>query len=97
MNHEETFKFNQYQKTSEEELDQIKKIISSKLGLEKKSKRGRPPKKLSEKYKPIAIRINPEVLGNLKDEASQLNIGYQTLINKILSQHVASRTNDTIH
>ncbi len=35
----------------------------------------------------IAIRIDPQVLENLRKEARQRDIGYQTLINDILTEH----------
>ena len=35
----------------------------------------------------IAIRIDPQVLEDLRDEAKQRDIGYQTLINDILTEH----------
>jgi uncharacterized protein (DUF4415 family) len=35
----------------------------------------------------IAIRIDPQVLENLRNEARQRDIGYQTLINDILTEH----------
>lgn len=35
----------------------------------------------------IAIRIDPQVLENLRKEAQQRDIGYQTLINNILTEH----------
>jgi uncharacterized protein (DUF4415 family) len=35
----------------------------------------------------IAIRIDPQVLENLRKEARQRDIGYQTLINNILTEH----------
>jgi uncharacterized protein (DUF4415 family) len=39
----------------------------------------------------IAIRIDPQVLERLRNEARQRDIGYQTLINDILTEH-AKRT-----
>lgn len=35
----------------------------------------------------IAIRIDPQVLENLRKEAKKRDIGYQTLINDILTEH----------
>ena len=35
----------------------------------------------------IAIRIDPQVLENLRHEAQRRDIGYQTLINDILTKH----------
>jgi predicted DNA binding CopG/RHH family protein len=36
----------------------------------------------------IAIRIDPDVLRALRDEATKAGIGYQTLIHKLLAAHV---------
>jgi uncharacterized protein (DUF4415 family) len=35
----------------------------------------------------IAIRIDPQLLENLRKEAKKRDIGYQTLINDILAKH----------
>ncbi len=35
----------------------------------------------------IAIRIDPQVLENLRKEAEKRDVGYQTLINDILTEH----------
>ena len=40
----------------------------------------------------IAIRIDPQVLEDLRDEAKQRDIGYQTLINDILTDHTKKKT-----
>ncbi len=40
----------------------------------------------------IAIRIDPQVLEDLRDEAKQRDIGYQTLINDILTEHTKKKT-----
>lgn len=40
----------------------------------------------------IAIRIDPQVLEDLRDEAKQRDIGYQTLINDILTEHTGKKT-----
>jgi uncharacterized protein (DUF4415 family) len=36
----------------------------------------------------IAIRIDPDVLEQLRKEARRRQVGYQTLINEVLAQHV---------
>src|SRR5437867_13260478 len=52
---------------------------------------GRPP--LGEVARHlIAIRIDPQVLEDLRDEAKQRDIGYQTLINDILTDHTKKKT-----
>jgi uncharacterized protein (DUF4415 family) len=39
----------------------------------------------------IAIRIDPDVLRMLKRDANRLGVGYQTLINDVLADHVQPR------
>jgi len=48
---------------------------------------GRPPLG-DEPRQLIAIRIDPEVLDQFREEASRRRVGYQTLINEVLAQHV---------
>ena len=48
---------------------------------------GRPP--LGEEARRlIAIRLDPEVLGRFRKEAKRRNVGYQTLINRVLAEYV---------
>jgi uncharacterized protein (DUF4415 family) len=51
---------------------------------------GRPPIG-SEARRLIAIRLDPDVLKRFRAEAKRLKIGYQTLIHRVLAQHVGSR------
>jgi uncharacterized protein (DUF4415 family) len=37
----------------------------------------------------IAIRVDPEVLDRFRKEAKRRKVGYQTLINQVLAEHVA--------
>jgi uncharacterized protein (DUF4415 family) len=36
----------------------------------------------------IAIRMDPEVLDRFRNEAKRRKVGYQTLINQVLAEHV---------
>jgi uncharacterized protein (DUF4415 family) len=48
---------------------------------------GRPP--LGDQARQlIAIRVDPNVLEAFRKEARQRRVGYQTLINRVLAQHV---------
>jgi uncharacterized protein (DUF4415 family) len=48
---------------------------------------GRPP--LGDRARQlIAIRLDARVLAEFRKEAKRRNVGYQTLINKVLAQHV---------
>ena len=48
---------------------------------------GRPP--IGERARQlIAIRVDREVLDGLRKEASHRNVGYQTLVNRVLADYV---------
>lgn len=48
---------------------------------------GRPP--IGERARQlIAIRIDPAVLNGLRKDASRRNVGYQTLVNRVLADYV---------
>lgn len=36
----------------------------------------------------IAIRVDPEVLQGLRREATRRNVGYQTLVHRVLAEYV---------
>ena len=50
---------------------------------------GRPPLG-DEPRQLIAIRVDPGVLARFRKEARRRRVGYQTLINEVLAQHVHS-------
>lgn len=60
----------------------FKGAIEDKLGVKRPS-RGRP-KKMTDKYKPIAIRLHPKIILWAKREAKRRGVGYQTVINEVL-------------
>jgi uncharacterized protein (DUF4415 family) len=39
----------------------------------------------------IAIRLDPDVLSEFRREAKRRNVGYQTLINKVLADYLRGR------
>jgi uncharacterized protein (DUF4415 family) len=48
---------------------------------------GRPP--LGERSRQlIAIRVDPDVLDQFRKEARRRHVGYQTLINEALAEHI---------
>jgi uncharacterized protein (DUF4415 family) len=51
---------------------------------------GRPPIG-TEPRQLIAIRLDPEVLNRFRAEAKRLNVGYQTLIHRVLAEHVGAQ------
>lgn len=54
--------------------------------VEKFRARGRP-KKSSGKYRPVTIRLHPNVLQWARAEAKRRGLGYQTVINQTLLAH----------
>lgn len=49
---------------------------------------GRPP--LGEgNRRLIAIRLDPDVLAHFRKEAKRRDVGYQTLINRVLAEYVS--------
>jgi len=77
-----TFPFSKARRVSAQETKSFKKAIEEKLGVERPS-RGRP-KKTSDKYQAIAIRLHPKILLWAKKEAKRRGVGYQTVINEVL-------------
>lgn len=49
---------------------------------------GRPPKSTQEKYKPTYIRFHPKIVEWAKAEADRRGVGYQSVINETLLEHV---------
>jgi uncharacterized protein (DUF4415 family) len=48
---------------------------------------GRPPIGARARHL-IAIRLDPDVLRKLRREAARRNVGYQTLVNRVLADYV---------
>jgi uncharacterized protein (DUF4415 family) len=87
MNTESEFPFEKARRVTPEENQKFREAISQQFKVKLK-KRGRPPKQEDEKYEPIYIRLHPKILGWAKQEAEKRGIGYQTVINEILLQHI---------
>ena len=63
--------------SSDEQLGRMKRV-------------GRPP--LGDRTRQlIAIRLDADVLEQLRKEAKRRNVGYQTLINEVLARHARRR------
>ena len=68
-------------------LSKAKKISNSrraKLIAAAEAKLGRPLKAIDDKYKPISIKLHPDVYEWAKKEADEQGLGYQTVINETL-------------
>ncbi len=88
MKNPKEFNFSKARRVSEKEISAFKKAIEAKTG-ETRSKRGRPPKSAHQKFKPISIRLHPDVLAWAKREAKKQGVGYQTIINEVLLKRAA--------
>lgn len=53
-------------------------------------KAGRPPKREEEKYKSTHICFHPKIVEWAKAEAKRRGVGYQSVINETLLEHIAS-------
>ena len=51
-------------------------------------KMGRPRKSEETKYKKVGIRLHPEVIEWAKAEAARRGVGYQSVINETLLEHL---------
>jgi predicted DNA binding CopG/RHH family protein len=88
MNTAKEFPFSRARRITDKEVKAAKNAIEKKTGRKRKL-RGRPPKSLSQKYKPVSIRLVPKILTWAKKEAKKRGIGYQTVINEVLLENVA--------
>lgn len=51
---------------------------------------GRPPKSENERYKSTHIRLHPMIVEWAKAEAKRRGVGYQSVINETLIEHIVS-------
>jgi len=70
---------------SRAEHDKFRHALANTYGRPFPSRMGRPPKG-DLKYKSVNMRIPPDVLSRIRLKAAKQGIGYQTLINQILSR-----------
>ncbi len=83
------FPFNKARRITAKEVNEARKAIEEKTG-EKRSPRGRPAKKVIEKFVATSIRLDPRGLAWAKREAKKRNVGYQTVINELLLKKAVS-------
>ncbi len=81
------FPFDKARRVTAREVQSARKAIEEKLKVKRPS-RGRPPK-AELKYRPVSIRMHPEVLVWAKKAAQRRGVGYQTVMNDILLKMVA--------
>lgn len=82
------FPFERARRVTPGETEMFRKMIEEKLGV-KRPPRGRPPKKMTERYRAISIRLDPRVLRWARQEAKRRRTGYQTVINQTLLRFAA--------
>jgi uncharacterized protein (DUF4415 family) len=78
------FPFEGARRITPDEVKTYRKAIETKTGKKRRPRRGRPPKAPTAKYRPIAIRLHPQVIAWAKREAKRRGVGYQTVINEAL-------------
>jgi uncharacterized protein (DUF4415 family) len=83
MRNEIEFPFINSRRISELEVIAAEQAIQRQFGINY-TQRGRPKKSDTEKYKPISIRLHPQVIAWAKSEAEKKGVGYQTIINEAL-------------
>ena len=89
MKKQKEFRFDKARRVSTKETETFKKAIETTLGV-KRPARGRPTKAASEKFRPISIRLHPQVLAWAKKEGKRRGVGYQTVINEVLLAKIAA-------
>ena len=72
----EGFNLSKAKKINKDRREKLLKAAEVKLG--------RPLKSIEEKYKPISIKLHPEVYNWALKEAEEKGTGYQTFINEVL-------------
>lgn len=78
----------QFRRVSSSDVEAARKAMEKKYGIKiapRIASPGRPPKG-DLKYKHVNMRVDPFVLARVRAAANKRGIGYQTLINEILSR-----------
>jgi predicted DNA binding CopG/RHH family protein len=87
MSQESEFPFERARRVTPAENQAFRAAIADQFGIKLKH-RDRPTMQNEEKYEPISIRLHPQILEWVKAEATQRGVGYQTVINEVLLQHI---------
>ena len=86
MEKEKEFPFSRARRVTPAEHRSLRKAYKNTFGVYP-PRRGRPPKKVDEKFQDVHIKIHPTALKRIKAEAKKKGVGYQTVINEILLKH----------
>lgn len=79
-----TFPFERAKRVTAREVNAGRKAIAKATGRPRAKRVGRPPKKATDKYVPISIRLHPVALKWLKAEAKRRALPYQTIVNEVV-------------
>ena len=77
----------QFKRVTPEQHERFVQAYRNTFGKEPPSL-GRPKKPAHELYQHVHMRIHPKLLARTKAKAKRLGIGYQTLITRILADHL---------
>lgn len=71
-----------------DETEKYRRAIETTFGIARPRRVGRPSKRQEEKYRPVYMKLHPRALAWARAEAKRRGIGYQTIINETLLNHV---------
>jgi len=73
-----------------EEVEEGRKAIEAKLGVQRPRRVGRPSKYPDARLRDIHIKLHPSIVGWAKREAKKRHIGYQSFLNDFLLNHAST-------
>lgn len=89
MKRSKQFPFEIARRVTAKEVEGARKAIEKAEGAKRPKRTGRPPKKSSEKYVAVSIRLHPLVIAWARKEAKKRGVPYQALINEVLLKEAA--------
>lgn len=69
------------------DTEKYRRAIENTLGVPRPPRRGRPPKRQEDKYRPVYMKLHPRALAWARAEGKRRGKGYQTIINETLLHH----------
>jgi len=87
MKHSTEFPFEKARRVTPREVESARRAIERLTGKPRPA-RGRPAKPEGERYRPISIRLHPDVVAWARRIATARRVGYQTVINETLLKSV---------
>ncbi len=89
MKRSKEFPFERARRVTSAEVEAARKAIEKAEGVKRPKRTGRPPKKTTDKYVAVSIRLHPLVLSWARREAKKRGLPYQSLINEVLLKEAA--------